>query len=336
MKTRTFFLIGYYGFQNVGDDVLLIQTKALLNRLYADHHVHFICHNPHHQTAQSDSPEVSYYSRFSILQILANMWRSDHIIIGGGSIFQTRSSMKSMMYYSGLIRLAKWLKKPCWALGQGMGPFTKKWHRRWVVWALKSVDYLSFRGELSHSMMPELAHHPIRSDLSFLVKSNKPIFGDAPSRIIGVNSLKSFQSTINWSALPQGPNIEYRSVVCDMQHDTLAPNAWIVTSDQFDSKEIVPFKMIIAMRYHACIWAARHSIPFIGVLIDPKIEEITSFFRQPSIALHECSNSNVWRDCFHRIETYYDTLKDALHIHYLSAHNQARLTELELKQLIEI
>ncbi|MBQ2697084.1 MAG: glycosyltransferase, partial [Clostridia bacterium] len=100
-----FLLAGYYGYDNAGDELLLTTiVENLLERCPGA----ALCVLNHSTEAASCRPEVALAQRFSPFQVLGALRRSRVLLFGGGSLLQDVTSVKSLTYYLGLLRLAKW------------------------------------------------------------------------------------------------------------------------------------------------------------------------------------------------------------------------------------
>ena len=104
--TSELLLIGYYGYHNVGDDILLSKTITLIRNTYPEKSVQFICHSSSYPLPIPPHETVFYYSRFSLIQIIRAIWKSSAVVFCGGSLFQSRSSSRSLLYYLLIFSLA--------------------------------------------------------------------------------------------------------------------------------------------------------------------------------------------------------------------------------------
>ena len=116
---------GYIGFQNFGDDAIFGLLVKYLKR------------NNCNVTALSGDPRATqrmfkvnalHYTNF--LQILWGIIDSNVLISGGGSLLQNSTSSLSLLYYLGIIFLAKLLGTKVIIFAQGIGPIYGKWWQR--------------------------------------------------------------------------------------------------------------------------------------------------------------------------------------------------------------
>ena len=85
-----FFLVGYYGYGNVGDDICLIKTKEIILNVYPNSSFYIL------SKGVIDDYSVNRWNLFSIIY---TMFRSDQIVFGGGGLLQNKTSFKSLYYY---------------------------------------------------------------------------------------------------------------------------------------------------------------------------------------------------------------------------------------------
>ena len=108
------FIVGYYGFNNVGDDVCLAQTCRLLKGAFNECTWTFL--------GKETDRSKHEISRWNIGRVCAEIARSDRVILGGGGLLQNKTSQLSLYYYLGLVLVAIICRVPVIGLGQGIGP----------------------------------------------------------------------------------------------------------------------------------------------------------------------------------------------------------------------
>ena len=145
---KTYYLCGYYGMRNSGDDALLLSTM-----LGAKHYLSaskFLINTP----TQLSLPELGAFKpnlisqqRFKgenrIRQCLS-AWRADGVIFGGGSVFHCYRDIqvkRLMMKLSG--------KGPHLALGVGLGPFANTKAEKECAKFLMECSYTGLRDKHS-------------------------------------------------------------------------------------------------------------------------------------------------------------------------------------------
>ena len=117
-------LLGYYGFGNLGDELLLKACIKILNGHGIGNEKIIVLSNNPEETQKNFN--VKSMNRWKFLEVVKAMRRSENFILGGGGLFQDSTSVKSCVYYWGIVRLAKFFGLKIYALGQSVGPFSSK------------------------------------------------------------------------------------------------------------------------------------------------------------------------------------------------------------------
>lgn len=115
-KNINIFYIGYYGYDNFGDEALLYSTRLIIDRVCSKYKIdieHVILDTYFHTGFLS-------IDRWKPIKVLNAIKNADFIIFGGGGIFQDRTSSLSLYYYLGIVTMAKFLRKQIVLLGQGL------------------------------------------------------------------------------------------------------------------------------------------------------------------------------------------------------------------------
>lgn len=140
-------LIGYYGFNNFGDELLLQASLNMLERAGINRGEIIILSN------QPDNTEnifnIKSVSRWSFKALIKTLINCERLIFGGGGIFQDSTSVKSCAWYWALIKLAKLLRVKVYALGQSIGPLKTRAGKFFAKNALKDLEILQVRDEPS-------------------------------------------------------------------------------------------------------------------------------------------------------------------------------------------
>ena len=135
-------LCGYYGFCNLGDDALLSCAIEKLKKEYPEKRISVICHSPRRIELRYG---VRTVRRENIHAILREIKRADKLVLGGGSILQNSSSMRSLRFYCSLIRFASDHGVEVELMSNGLGPLRGKRAKKLASKALRACSRLSFR-----------------------------------------------------------------------------------------------------------------------------------------------------------------------------------------------
>ncbi|QAS53412.1 polysaccharide pyruvyl transferase CsaB [Halobacillus litoralis] len=296
-------LSGYYGFHNTGDEAIL---KAMIQQLKAIEptiHITVLSQNPAHTM---ETYGVDAVNRWRFKEIAKVLKESDGLISGGGSLLQDATGPRSVLYYTGIIHLAKWLKKPVYVYAQGMGPFYKKSSRRLVRLALNRVDGLSVRDRHSRQLLEEIKVSPP------VHLFPDPVFGyDFHPQSIGKPAEKPVLavSIREWKG-----GEKYRDKLTSIL-DHYSKNGFVIhfvpmhgTSDEAFSAKVAASlseetvvhsgdlsidvklsiisqsHLLIGMRLHALIFAGICNVPFAALSYDPKIDALAEQLDYPVTA----------------------------------------------------
>jgi polysaccharide pyruvyl transferase WcaK-like protein len=125
----------------------------------------------------------------------------DVLVFPGGSIFQDVTSVRSVAYYSRLVRKAKAKKKKVALLGQGVGPLNTFFGKRMAAAAFRAADIVTVRDPSSLSAIKALGvHRPVKvtADCAFLMQKPNVFEGEGGSFQVGN------MRTVGISARPHG------------------------------------------------------------------------------------------------------------------------------------
>lgn len=304
---------GYYGFNNAGDDTVLYGIVSSLRK-----------HNPAIDLAVlSNKPAeteklfgISAYNRWNMKEIIREIKSSDLLLMGGGSLLQDATSPRSVIYYLGIVKLAKLFKKPVVFYAQGIGPVTQVISKRLIKHIVNQVDIITVRDDDS------------KQDLQKLKIEKPPIFVTAdPALTInpkdfslkkGQEILEAYQadfdkkfiaiSVRHWKNshlfkkelakvadhyIEQGWNVVFlpmqypldvsatKSILKDMTYHQHA----IVLDQDLNYQDIISLignmDFVLGMRLHSIILAAVMNVPFVGISYDPKINRFTERIKMP-------------------------------------------------------
>jgi polysaccharide pyruvyl transferase CsaB len=300
-------LSGYYGFGNVGDDAILAGILRAFREVREDASFTVIS-GKRLLTAQQFG--VQAVSRGDVRGIWSSIGEADLLLSGGGSLLQDVTSSKSLVYYLGVLAMAKLQRKPAMIYAQGIGPITRPLSRhllRQVVNRLETVtvrdhDSAAFLGELGITR-PMVA---VTADAAIALDPGDPELGRAVLRGAGVEPGGApliAASVRNWKA----GDVRFMPALAEsldsLAHRTggrvlffpmQAPGDLAAAEDIRHLMRTEPVllrgphtyqqvmglaaavDLVIGLRYHALVFAAMSGTPLVGLSYDPKID---SFLR---------------------------------------------------------
>lgn len=297
---------GYYGFNNSGDEAVL---RSILLALEEQSKAAGITIIP---VVLSGNPEwtTRMYKVEAVSRMHpASLWRaisSSHALIsGGGSLLQDATGLKSVPYYTGIIKLAQWLGKPTFIYAQGIGPVNRKSLFPLIVSAMKKSSYISVRDEQSAQFLkaigvkhPEihivpdpvmgmplpahneaLLHETSLSRIGISVRfwnkdrSDLNRIGEA---LIALTEKRDVQLTFLPFHTPE--DIEASEYIVSNIASRIGKGSAVKIADLPDDPQVMlqavsSCTALFGMRLHALIYAANQRVPMLGLSYDPKIDQ---------------------------------------------------------------
>lgn len=113
-------LCGYYGFGNLGDELLAEAVVSLLAENGVEKERIGILSAAPEET--SEKLGVTAFDRWKLKEIDRAVKMSRTLLLGGGGLFQDVTSVKSSLYYWWVVRAARMHGAKPWAVGQSIGP----------------------------------------------------------------------------------------------------------------------------------------------------------------------------------------------------------------------
>ncbi|MCL2589017.1 MAG: polysaccharide pyruvyl transferase CsaB [Oscillospiraceae bacterium] len=310
-KPKQILISGYYGFDNAGDEAILEAFVQSVGKLAVPARVTILSKTPEETAKKHGVPAVSRFNPFAVLRA---MRRTDVLVSGGGSLLQDKSSTRSIIYYLSIIRLAKFLGKPVMLYANGIGPVAKPANRRRVRQVVSRADLITLREEssreelLSMGVTGEAIH--VTADPIFLlegadeagavtslkaagVPEGRPMIGLSVRTLrtgadfvaqmarFGDRLSKELGCSVVFVAMqrPYDVNVS-REIIAQMTEPAymlgsdLSPEALIGACGKME--------LVVSMRLHTMLFAAKAMTPVIGLICDPKIENFSEKLDMPS------------------------------------------------------
>jgi polysaccharide pyruvyl transferase CsaB len=158
MKKLDVLLAGYFGFGNLGDELLLSGALDYLETAGVKKNRVAVLSGDPGGTSETFGVEAFGRGLFSS-SLSRALSISRAVIFPGGGIFQDSSSVRSCFYYWGLTRKALLHSCRLAAVSQSIGPLSGKFSKKMTSDALSRCRYLSVRDETSLALSRELGLH---------------------------------------------------------------------------------------------------------------------------------------------------------------------------------
>ena len=175
-------LAGYYGFGNLGDELLLRACLEILELCGVGRESVVVLSNAPEETGRNY--HVVSVSRWSFSEVRGALSQSGTLLLGGGGLFQDSSSVRSCLWYWGLVRLARLCGARPWALGQSIGPLNSSLARRLTKNALGSCAALQLRDAPSLEWSKRLGLKATLGEDLALTLTPPRIEGDGGKRLL--------------------------------------------------------------------------------------------------------------------------------------------------------
>ena len=147
-------LAGYFGFGNLGDELLLEAALENLENLGVPRGKIAALSNDAGETRSRFGIEA--FNRWSVRDIWDALGRSRLLMLPGGGLFQDATSRRSCVYYWGLVRAAAARRTFVAALGQSVGPLSGRFARMLARDALSRCSYLAARDAHSEKILSDM------------------------------------------------------------------------------------------------------------------------------------------------------------------------------------
>jgi polysaccharide pyruvyl transferase CsaB len=339
MTPKRLILNGYYGFDNFGDELILLS----LSRLFQ--------HHGYELTVLSASPAytrqrygIGAVHRYNPFQVFVTLLRSHGFISGGGGLLQDSTGANSVIYYGTMMLLARFFGLKVMHAFTSVGPLNESLTQKIAGYALNACDFVMVRDEKSAKLVEDLsAQNPmLTADAVWLLppldasrhKTPNPMRGQGGSVWKVALSLRPHLrfSVGHQQALAQhlasvlhqasfGLKVELYLVSCEDAMDgpflfafeeklrhTLPVDALakITIKHVPQAQALTTFASVhwvVGMRYHALVAALLNQTDVYALDYDPKVQMLASDLGLPVTAVDALESASS-QDFFQGLEHY--------------------------------
>ena len=153
LKKQKIVISGYYGYDNCGDEAVLLSIIHSLKSLCPSAQITVLSGNP---KKTQELYSVDALNRWNLPAIALRLLSARLLISGGGSLIQDVTSARSSMYYLGIIRLALFLKTKVMVYAQGVGPLISEKVRADTAKVFSRCHAITLRDGASAQLLKEL------------------------------------------------------------------------------------------------------------------------------------------------------------------------------------
>ena len=295
-------LNGYYGYANAGDEAVLAALLEHLGAQRPDTQFLVTSGDPAATEAlHGTTAQVRAFPRQNPKGLVAALRACDLFISGGGSLLQDVTSLRNVVYYAGLMRLARLARKPLMVYAQGVGPLRRPLAQKLARAGVQSARVITVRDEASQQLLQTIgvrrkievvadpvwgmtgAEAPPSSGKAWCVALREPTHGEADFR--------AATSTIRELAREAGAQLRWLPMQEARDWPVVEPYTTpeddVIHTEGVHPRDIVAqiagCELMIAMRLHALIFAASRGVPCVAVNYDPKVQALAQIADAPLI-----------------------------------------------------
>ena len=146
-------LLGYYGFGNLGDELLAEAAVSLLTECGIPKNRIAVLSSLPAQSAQRLG--IAAFNRWSLKDIARACSASKVLMLGGGGLFQESTSLRSCFYYYSVMKIARLYGLKILAEGQSVGPLVSSAAKFLARKAFLMCSHVSVRDDAAMKWMKE-------------------------------------------------------------------------------------------------------------------------------------------------------------------------------------
>ncbi len=285
-KQKKVLLIGYFGYGNLGDELL---WRTFCRRFLEDFVGHRVVLLHSGRAPLPVGERMAIVRRRALFGLLEEIMTCEAVVIPGGGLLQSSTSQLSLVYYLTLLTLARLAGARVILPAQGLGPFRKGGRvaeavNRWLASELRQAEYVSLRDIESATVLEEIAgirNAPVTSDLAFLSEISHrgklstielpKVYAILRGSASGADRLA--EELVNMHEEFENFDL-FPAALQPGEDDSLWQRAnWmgrVFCSDE-PEKLLAGAELVVSMRLHGCILATLAGIPWIGLAYDPKV-----------------------------------------------------------------
>ena len=331
---------GYYGLGNSGDEALLESIVKDLRSINPDITITALSGNA---KLTEKLYGIKTVNRFNIFSILREFKSARLLLSGGGTLIQDATSTKSLLYYLGIISLAKKMGLKTMLYANGMGPIKDKNVKK-VKSVLNRTDLITLRESTS---LEEIERCEITSpkvivtaDPAFnLTASPKEkayeIFSEysinSSDKVVAVSVRESSNTPPDFEtqmaqSLDQIAKNGYLPVFIPMQRSADLGISLRIAAKMKEQSRVIDRELSVCdmlavigecsiacgMRLHMLIFATVMNVPMAGIAYDPKIKGFMEYMHQKNYVNLEDFSAEAFTEVSEEVLKNPDLLRENL------------------------
>lgn len=287
-------LCGYYGFGNLGDEMMAESILALLKKNGVPGERVAVLSAGKGAPVKGMGPTLA--DRWNPAKVMSVLRSSRTLLLGGGGLFQDSTSTRSCAYYWGVTRMARLAGCRPWAFGQSIGPLGRSTARFLARDALALCRERVVRDEGSKELLESWGlESRIAPDL---------VFAMAPGFTGGGNGNLLLVNVRPWGrGLPEATALaaarvrersgldlvgvalsdEDKTLMGDFKsRGVFSPSRVVRIRDINEAQELwSEAKAAMGMRFHFCLISVLAGVPCLAVPYEPKVRSFAEEWNLP-------------------------------------------------------
>ena len=335
-------MCGYYGYDNCGDEAILKTILQTLRTNRSDLHVTVLSGNPEKTKAQYS---IEAIHRYDLKNVIKELRKADLLLFGGGALLQDITSSRSLYYYLSILSLAKNYKVKTMVYANGLGPICSSLHQRMTRQVLDKVDVITLRDQGSVDFLKKIGVRKppitLTADPVFCFPESDLTLENKLLKEAGLSEEESYAAVTirNWK-LADAQLADKTAFLCrtiyrqygwkvlflPMQYEEdlsiskavmekMGAGGYLIERS-LGTEEISALiksgKLMIGMRLHGLIFAARHGVPSLALSYDPKVTNFMAMIHSPYVIDAEQMKEENLAEMLTSLMDQYDLVKEKL------------------------
>lgn len=291
---------GYYGFHNSGDEAILFAMLMALRDVAPDLEAIVLSGDPAYTAREFGVRSIPRDNPSQVIKALAGC---DLLISGAGGLLQDINGPRSIIYYLGVVLMARLLGKPVFFYAQGFGPVSSAIGKALVRQVANRVNAITVRDPDSRDELsalgvtrpllkvtadPVLGLDPSLVDISkgreiltLLGADNRPLAGISVRPWKGLDGYKEAIAKAADDLLEEGWQVVFvpmhcpGDVITGREVSARMRGKALLFEEQADYMNIMAvtanLNLAIGMRLHFLIFSVIFGVPVVGIPYDPKV-----------------------------------------------------------------
>ena len=303
--------LGYVGFDNLGDEAILAGIAGALRsrEIFGNASITALTASP--ERTRILHPGLAPRPRGSLRSLASRLKGTDLFILGGGSLFQDATSIRSVAWYALAARIARTRARRVLWWGHGIGPLRSRWSRRMVATVARNADAITVRDPASAELLKVCGHQgsiEVVPDPAYLLDPPTPAalregtvvawraWGDRTGPPAGAGFVGPVRGIAmhpgDESSLPAGDRLD-----------------WMAWNDPLTKvvSSLAGARMVVAVRLHALVFSVVARTPFVAVSYDPKVTALAKATGQGDVCvpIEDC-DADALRRAIENVEATWD------------------------------